>query len=86
MGADAVKTLSQELRPGDEVEIAGGAFFGLAAVVTRVMPGRQRVAVLLDFLGRQTTVELDRGQLARNREIREEPGLTAGKSALKRSR
>jgi transcriptional antiterminator RfaH len=86
MGVDAVMTLSQELRPGDEVEIAGGAFFGLAAVVTRVMPGRQRVAVLLDFLGRQTTVELDRGQLARSREIREEPGLAVGKPALKRSR
>jgi transcriptional antiterminator RfaH len=85
MGADAVKTLSQEFRPGDEVEIAGGAFFGLTAVVTRVMPGRQRVAVLLEFLGRQTTVELDRSQLARNREIREEPELTIGKSALKRS-
>jgi transcriptional antiterminator RfaH len=84
MGADEVKTLSQEFQPGDEVEIAGGAFFGLRAVVTRVMPGRQRVAVLLDFLGRQTTVELDRDQLARNREIRGEPELTVGKAALKR--
>lgn len=70
MGADAVKILSRDLRPGDEVEIAGGAFFGLAAVVSRVMPGRQRVSVLLDFLGRQTTVELDRSQLAQGREIR----------------
>jgi transcriptional antiterminator RfaH len=85
MGTDAVKTLSQEFRPGDEVEIAGGAFFGLQAVVTRVMPGRQRVAVLLEFLGRQTTVELDYGQLARNREIREEPEFAIGKLALKRS-
>ncbi|HXD00388.1 MAG TPA: transcription termination/antitermination NusG family protein [Verrucomicrobiae bacterium] len=84
MGADEVKTLSQEFQPGDEVEIAGGAFFGLRAVVTRVMPGRQRVAVLLDFLGRQTTVELDRDQLAQNREIRGEPELTVGKAALKR--
>jgi transcriptional antiterminator RfaH len=83
MGVDSVKILSQEFRPGDEVEIAGGAFFGLAAVVTRVMPGRQRVAVLLDFLGRQTTVELDHGQLAQSREIREEPELTIGKTALK---
>jgi hypothetical protein len=36
---------------------------GLQAVVSRVMPARQRAAVLLEFLGRQTTVELDRGQL-----------------------
>jgi hypothetical protein len=33
---------------------------GLQALVTRVMPSKQRVAVLLDFLGRQTVVELDR--------------------------
>jgi hypothetical protein len=33
---------------------------GLHALVTRVMPAKQRVAVLLDFLGRQTAVELDR--------------------------
>ena len=33
------------------------------AVVSRVMPARLRVAVLLEFLGRQTAVELDRGQL-----------------------
>ena len=84
MGVDAVKTLSQEFRPGDQVEIAGGAFFGLSAVVTRVMPGRQRVAVLLEFLGRQTTVELDRVQLARNREIRDEPELAVGKKRFKR--
>jgi len=44
--------------PGDKVEIQGGALHGLEAVVTQVMPGQQRVAVLMDFLGRQTTVEL----------------------------
>jgi transcriptional antiterminator RfaH len=84
MGVDSVKTLSQEFRPGDEVEITGGAFLGLSAVVTRVIPGRQRVAVLLDFLGRQTMAELDRGQLARNREIREDPELTTRKAGLRK--
>lgn len=44
---------------GDSVQIAGGAFHGLRAVVTRVMSSRERVAVLLDFLGRQTMVEVD---------------------------
>lgn len=43
---------------GDEVEIAGGAFHGLRAVVTQAMPARKRVTVLLDFLGRQTSVEV----------------------------
>jgi hypothetical protein len=36
---------------------------GLQAVVSRLMPARDRVAVLLDFLGQQTIVEVDREQL-----------------------
>jgi transcription antitermination factor NusG len=47
-----------ELVPGDEVQIIGGSFQGLHAVVARVMPGRERVAVLMEFLGRQTSIEL----------------------------
>ena len=46
--------------PGDEVEIAEGAMRGLRAIVTRVLPGRERIAVLMEFLGRQTMVELPR--------------------------
>ena len=74
MGIEEVKILSQDLNPGDAVEVAEGVFHGLQAVVARVMPQRQRVSVLLDFLGRQTAVELDRCQLVRNRErLRMEP-------------
>lgn len=68
IGIEEVKVLSQDLHPGDAVEVADGVFHGLQALVTRVMPQRQRVSVLLDFLGRQTAVELDRSQLVRNRE------------------
>jgi transcriptional antiterminator RfaH len=58
-----LRVVADTLQPGDTVEIADGAMRGLQAVVSRVMPARQRAAVLLDFLGRQTTVEVDRGQL-----------------------
>ena len=57
-GADELHVISEEIKPGDQVEIIGELFRGLRAVVTQVMLGRQRVAVLLDFLGRQTMVEL----------------------------
>jgi hypothetical protein len=30
----------------------------VTAVITRFMPGSQRVTVLMDFLGRQTAVEV----------------------------
>jgi transcriptional antiterminator RfaH len=46
------------LEPGDEVTIAAGPFQGLLAVVNQVMPAPQRVRVLLEFLGRQTSVEV----------------------------
>ncbi len=58
IGSDQVHVLPDDLQPGESIEISGGAFHGLTAVVTRVMPARDRVAVLLEFLGRQTKVEL----------------------------
>ena len=57
-GADELHTIAVVLQPGDTVEIAEGAMRGLRAVVARVMPSRERVAVLMDFLGRQTTIEV----------------------------
>ena len=65
IGDGEMHTISEEMQPGEEVQIAGGAFNGLQAVVSRVMPGRQRVAVLLDFLGRQTSVELSSESVVR---------------------
>ena len=65
VGADQVHVIPEEFRAGEAVQVAGGVFHGLRAVVTRVMPGRERVAVLLEFLGRQTTVELPRVTLIR---------------------
>ncbi|MGC9942428.1 MAG: transcription termination/antitermination NusG family protein [Verrucomicrobiota bacterium] len=63
MGNEELRMITNEFNPGDVVEIATGVFHGLQAVVTRIMPGKQRVAVLLDFLGRQTTIELAGAQL-----------------------
>ena len=66
VGADHVHVIHEELRPGETVQIAGGVFHGLRAVITRVMPSRERVAVLLEFLGRQTSVELPGEALIRD--------------------
>lgn len=62
-GRDTVHVIDSTPQPGDCIEITGGAFHGLKALVTRVMPARERVAVLLDFLGRQTVVELNAQQV-----------------------
>jgi len=60
IGTDEPRTIPENFNPGDEVEITGGAMRGLRAIVTRVMPGRERIAVLMEFLGRQTMIELPR--------------------------
>lgn len=70
LGADRVHVIHEELQPGQAVQIAGGVFHGLRAVVTRVMPSRERVAVLLEFLGRQTRVELPGAALIRDMDER----------------
>jgi transcriptional antiterminator RfaH len=58
LGARGVHVVPGELSAGDTVEVSGGIFHGLSAIVSQVMPGKQRVLVLMDFLGRQTAVEL----------------------------
>ena len=58
VGDEEVRLVEPSVKVGEQVEIAEGAFAGFQGIVTRVMPAQQRVAVLLDFLGRQSTVEL----------------------------
>ena len=48
------------LEPGDEVTVADGAFAGMNAYVLKSLPAKQRVQILLDILGRPTTVEVER--------------------------
>jgi transcriptional antiterminator RfaH len=60
VGESGLRTIPEQFLPGDEVEITEGAMRGLRAVVTRILPGRERIAVLMEFLGRQTMIELPR--------------------------
>jgi len=57
-GGEQLHVIPAEPDIGDTVQIVGGVFHELQAVVTQVMPARERVTVLLEFLGRQTAVEL----------------------------
>jgi transcriptional antiterminator RfaH len=57
-GDDEIVTYDPELRVGDSVKIAEGAFQGLHAVVTQLLPAKERVKVLLEFLGRPVEAEV----------------------------
>jgi transcriptional antiterminator RfaH len=58
IGDEGIRTIEQNVGIGEEIEVAVGSFEGFRGIVARVMPAKDRVAVLLDFLGRQTSVEV----------------------------
>jgi transcriptional antiterminator RfaH len=51
-GADEIVEISRALEPGQEVEITQGPFLGLKALVTRVNTARERVEILIEWMGR----------------------------------
>jgi transcription antitermination factor NusG len=53
-----VRSVPRAWNPGDRVEIPNGPFAGLLATVVTVMTRRRRIKLLIDFLARQTCVEM----------------------------
>ena len=58
IGADEVKTVELQLAEGDEVEIVSGPLQGQQGVVTQLHTARERVRILLEFLGQTREVEV----------------------------
>jgi transcriptional antiterminator RfaH len=56
-------SVEDRLYPGAEVTVAEGAFLGFRGIVVRLLSAKQRVQILLDFLGRTTVTEVDRRSL-----------------------
>lgn len=56
-------TVQDQLRAGAAVTVAEGSLLGSQGIVVRVLPAKQRVQILLDFLGRTTLTEVDRRSL-----------------------
>lgn len=57
--SDEPMAVENQFRPGTEVTVAEGPFLGSHGLVVNVMPARQRVQILLEFLGRTTLAEVD---------------------------
>ncbi len=53
-----VTELNYELSEGVQVKITGGALAGLEAVVTKVLSAKQRVKILMEFLGTKVEAEV----------------------------
>jgi transcriptional antiterminator RfaH len=59
VGVQEIKELAYAPSEGDNVTIAAGAFAGLEAVITQVLPAKERVKVLMEFLGRKIEAEVE---------------------------
>jgi transcriptional antiterminator RfaH len=59
VGTEELLTLPAAPSVGDEIRVCRGPFAGLEAVVTQVLPAKERVRILLEFLGQPTQVEID---------------------------
>jgi transcriptional antiterminator RfaH len=61
--AEEPLAVEDRISPADEVVVADGAFAGMQAKVLRVLPATRRVQILLEILGRPTSVEVDRASV-----------------------
>lgn len=52
-------TVAPSLNIGDEIEVATGPFQGMKGTIRSVAPAKERVKVLLEFLGQIQPVDLD---------------------------
>ena len=71
VGGTGVRWVESPIVPGDEVQINSGPFQNLSGLVSRVYPGRMRIAVLMEFLGRQTMVEIPMTEVRSLRDVRQ---------------
>lgn len=53
-----IRIIKRILAVGDEVQVVAGPLAGLEVVVQQLLPARERVKVLLDFLGRRVEAEV----------------------------
>jgi transcription antitermination factor NusG len=57
-GEEEIVTIDPDIKVGQSVRIAEGPFQGLEALVTHLLPAKERIRVLLDFLGRSLETEV----------------------------
>jgi transcriptional antiterminator RfaH len=62
-GMDEIVTVDSSLKVGQPVHIIDGAFRGLEVVITQVLPAKERIRVLLEFLGRSMEIEVSEAKV-----------------------
>lgn len=62
-GAEEIVTVDLSFKIGQPVQLTEGPFQGLEVVITHLLPARERIRVLLEFLGRSMEMEVPAGKL-----------------------
>lgn len=57
-GENEIVTIDPEIKIGQAVRIAEGPLQGLEALVTQLLPAKERIRVLLEFLNRSVELEI----------------------------
>ena len=72
-GEEELRQIESKLHEGDEVEIVEGALKGLTVVVSRLLPGKERVRILMEWLGEDREAEVSLDAVARRGNVRSRP-------------
>lgn len=62
-GSDEVAVIHSHVTEGATVQIAEGPLLGLSALVTQVLPGSERIRILLYFLGQEIHAEVSKSSV-----------------------
>lgn len=57
--SEEIVEIQPGIEVGSEIRIVSGPYKGIQTLVTKVLPARQRVAILLEILGNEREVEID---------------------------
>ncbi|MBX7210962.1 MAG: hypothetical protein K1X78_21835 [Verrucomicrobiaceae bacterium] len=71
MDYSEVREIRVGIKVGDNVEVAEGPMRGLSGIVESIHSGEERVRILLEFLGRQSVVEVNASKLISEKTPRE---------------
>lgn len=70
-GDSEVRIIERPVEEGDEVVVLDGAMAGLKTVVTKIMSGKERVRILMDWLGHEREAEVNYSSIIQTSPARE---------------
>ena len=71
MDGQVIREINVGLKVGDTVELTEGAMKGLKGIVNSIHSGEERVKILMEFLGRESLIEVNASKLLSDYTARE---------------